>query len=376
MFVPGVRHPSPDFGRTAPFLLGAAGILLTVLAWAFVAPRSLGNEHFALSPEAPSAESIRSVAYLVPGHDYDTLYVRATDGTPAQVIDTFQVISFAGFHARGIASPTGDRVAVLSALDPASGSATLNVVGMDGGRAVSSAPLDYLSALAWSPDGQFVAGVRSHSAGEGPATSADVIVFEPTAGSVTTAGHFDGAFQVVPVGYSLDRERLFVVVVDQSGSALWTIRGGKAQRTAVLSTGRTAYWSLSPDGARLAFVDIVPAGERRYAGRTLLIATGAVSDSASSGNELGAAWIPGAQLPVFGGPGGSVRLNPPSFENDYVVPSSWSPDGTMLVATIYSASGDRSGQLDESVQLATSTSRERLSSEPGTQFVGWVHNLR
>lgn len=375
MFAPGVRHPSPDLGRTVPFVLAACTIAAMLAAWAFVTPSRLRDEHFEPAITAIRPETMRSVAYLVPGRDRDTLYVRKAEGGTARIVDTFPAVSYANLHARGLAAPTGDRVAVLSVLDPARASATLTIVDMAGNRVDAAAALDYLSPLAWSPDGRLVAGVASRPSQEGTGSSTDVVVVDASSGESSVSAHFDAAFQVVPVGYSLDRERLFVVVLDQSGSVLWTVRNGRAQKTAVLSTGRTSYWSLSPDGARLAFVDIVPAGERRYAGRTLLIATGSVSDSASSANELGAAWMPGAQLPAFGGPGGSVRLNPPSSEGDYVVPASWSPDGTMLVATIYSASSDRSGQLDESVELATTTSRTPLSSEPGAHFVGWMRTI-
>ncbi len=376
MIAPGVRQPSHAPGHAFPVFLGILVIGGMLVAWAFLAASPLGNESLSTPLPTIRPESVRSLAYVVPGRERDYLYVRSADGGSPRILDSFPTVSFANLHARGAAAPTADRIAVLSVADPGKASAQMTLVDLNGvGRQVPGVAFDYLSPLAWSADGQLVAGVISQPASDGPGSGADVLVVNASTGEAAVAAHFDNVFQVAPVGYSLDRERLFVVAIDQSGSVLWAIRNGKTQKVAVLSTGRTRDWNLSPDGSRLAFVDIVPAGERRYAGRTLLIATGAVTDSASTGNELGPAWMPGAQVPVFGGPGGSVRLNPPSTEGAYVVPASWAPDGTMLVATIYSASSDHSAPADESLELVTSTSRVRLADEPGVRFLGWVHNI-
>ena len=376
MFAPGVRQPSHVRGRAFPLVLGVLVIGGMLIAWAFLAASPLRNESLSAPLPAISPESVRSVAYIVPGRERDYLYVRSVDGGRPRILDSFPTVSFANLHARGAAAPTADRIAVLSVADPGKASAQMTLIDVNGGgRQIQGVAFDYLSPLAWSADGQLLAGVVSQPANEGPGSGAEVLVVNAATGEPAVAAHFDNVFQVAPVGYSIDRERLFVVAIDQSGSALWAIRNGKSQKVATLSTGRTRDWSLSPDGSRLAFVDIVPAGERSYAGRTLLIATGAVTDSASNGNELGPGWMPGAQVPVFGGPGGGIRLNPPSPEGAYVVPASWAPDGTMLVATIYSASSDRSAPPEESVELVTSTTRVRLAEEPGVRFLGWVHNI-
>src|SRR5690606_36709728 len=102
----------------------------------------------------------------------------------------------------------------------------------------------------------------------------------------------------------LGGSRLFIVVVDNAGSSLWESRDGRLQKLTTFSPGPTRDWSLSPDGARLAFVDRLGVGARSYAGRTLTIASGAVTDAASTGNQLGAAWHPGRLTADFGGPDG------------------------------------------------------------------------
>lgn len=375
MFAPGVRQPSYAPRGAFPFILGALAISSTLIGWAFLGASSLTNESAATLAPAISPESVRSVAYVVPGRSTDDLYVRSVDGGRPILLATFAA-PFTSLHARGFAAPTADRMAILSVNDSSRTSAQLTIVGLDGEVVtVAGHDFDYLSNLAWSSDGARLAATWSQPAAEGGTSSVDVVEVSAATGVSQLAARFENVFQAVPVGYSIDGGRLFVVTIDESGSALWAVREGKPQRVATLSTGRTGGWSLSPDGSRLAYVDIVPAGDRRYAGRTLVIATGAVTESSATGDELGPAWMPGAQMPVFGGPGGSIRLNPPSPEGAYVVPASWAPDGTMLVATIFSASSDRTSSPEASVELVTGTTRMPLAEDPAAQFVGWVRNI-
>jgi Tol biopolymer transport system component len=143
----------------------------------------------------------------------------------------------------------------------------------------------------------------------------------------------------------------------------------------VFSPGPTRDWSLSPDGARLAFVDRLGAAERRYAGRTLVIATGSVSDSPSQSDQLGAAWRPGSVVADFGGPGGTVRLTADAGQS-YLMPVAWSPDGETLAATVYESGRDGNLQGGESVELVTPQQRLRISDVPGVRFLGWVQGMR
>jgi hypothetical protein len=144
-------------------------------------------------------------------------------------------------------------------------------------------------------------------------------------------------------------------------------------RLARFSAGPTAQWSLSPDGARLAFVDRVGLGTRTFAGRVLVLSTGVVTDVPARADQLGAAWRPGSVTPDFGGPGGSLQLSDPAA-GDYVVPVGWSPDGTSLVAEIYRGDHDRA-QEPPSLELVSPVHRQRLADEDGALFFGWVRNV-
>ena len=133
--------------------------------------------------------------------------------------------------------------------------------------------------------------------------------------------------------------------------------------------------------ARLAFVDVVSAGDRSYVGRTLTIATGAIRAAGPGGDQFAPAWIPGSDVPVFGGPGGSIQLSAPAAGPVVVVPARWAPDGRSLVATMYPAAGDRSAALARSIEVlpfgpGSAIQRLRLSAEEGASFFGWVRDVQ
>jgi Tol biopolymer transport system component len=225
-----------------------------------------------------------------------------------------------------------------------------------------------------------VAATRSTSGTDANHGHADVIEVDAQTTKTKVIASFDNVFSVRPVGYSLDGQRLFIVAIDQTGSTLWIEQAGKLQKGSALSTGNTMDWSLSPDGSRLAYVEIQGAGigakGQRYAGKTLLIATGAISEISDTGNQRGPAWEPGSQIPVFGGPNGSVQLEAGAPEGSFVVPAGWSPDGSTLVAKIYTAASDPSDPPTESIWLITGEQRialqDSLEAPDGARFLGWV----
>ncbi|MBA4179284.1 MAG: hypothetical protein C0506_01720 [Anaerolinea sp.] len=377
MFVPTVRRHGVSLpAGVQPFLLAFAGVAAVVVAWAVFTASPVSNDTAYPAVPVVNAAEVRSVAYISPGDQADRLFVRRIDDEgPGSLVATFP--GPFNIHARGLASPLGDSVAVLSVSPSTLPFAKLTVVELPSGATrESSEAFDYLSPIAWSGDGTRFAARRSRPLDD--AGRAAITVYEVLAGSAVTreVADFASAFEVAPVGYSMDGERLFIVVVDQAGSALWVERAGRVQRLATLSPGRTRDWSLSPDGARLAFIDILGAGERTYAGRSLVIATGGLVNEVAAGNQLGAAWFPGSHVPQFGGPGGSVQLSDQPPGAAYIIPVQWSPDGSTLVATIYSASSDREGSPLLSIELVTPERRTRLSSEEGAAFLGWVRDLR
>ena len=135
----------------------------------------------------------------------------------------------------------------------------------------------------------------------------------------------------------------------------------------------TRDWRLSPDGTRLAFIES-PVGDRSYAGRVLVVATGTVQNSQPAAEQIGASWRPGAVAPDFGGPGGSLQLQQPPAEGSYVIPIEWSPDGETLIATVLVPADAPLDPPAESTELVTASSRILLAEAPGARFLGWVTN--
>jgi dipeptidyl aminopeptidase/acylaminoacyl peptidase len=353
-------------------------VLTGVTAWAIASRSNAGIE-----PPAhplPDIASIRSVAYTLPGHDFDDLVVRpADDSSSPRVIATFPNSGATGYHIHGASSPLGESIAVVS-LAPftARSGASLSIVSSDGSitRQIEGV-FDYFTRIAWAPDGSRLAAVRYHEA-DG-ARMSSVVEIEPATGQVRTVAEFPDAIDVVPVGYSFDSERLYIVVVGNRGSNLHVERAGKVQLEAELSPGRTRDWALSPDGSRLAFVDILAGGSRTFVGRTLVIATKTVTTQPASADQFGASWMPGSPMPAFGGPGGSWQLTEPESEGAYLVPAAWSPDSSYLVGNVYSPAGveppTRSLELVQRETATTPGRRTVLSDEAGAAFFGWVKNL-
>ncbi len=370
MFVPRPRAAIHVPDSIIPLALGLGAVTLTVLGWAAFGASPASNGVDAVLPAVPEAP-IRSVAYWVAQEDRDTIYARQADTGRERFITSFErLYPAAALHIRGEASPRADRLAILSVETPAA-EAQLTFVDVGSGeKRVAAGAYNHLSELAWSRDGLHVAVVA--------ADRVTVMDVDSATLEASTVASFPAARQVAPIGYSTTGRRLFVVVVDQGGSSLWSVQAGKASRLWSLSAGLTASWALSRDGSRLAYVDVRGVGEQRYAGRTMLIATGEVLSAGPEGDQLGAAWRPGAELADFGGPGGSFELfGSPAPGPSYVVPVEWSPDGTWLAASIYSAASDGGTSPTPSLELARPGEliRVPLTEDGAANLLGWVQDF-
>jgi len=389
VFIPGAsqRFAVPNLVPTLALFLIAVSASLG--AWALLSTRTLSNEGAEAVPVARLASDAGAVAYLAPSTvqvgdaevTQDVLYVRRPGESEARAVAAFEIpFGAPGLRAHGEASPAGDMVAIVHATPDRAEVGSLSFVALpSGARVVADRYVDLLSPLAWSSDSERVAAVQ-RVARDG-VVETQVLQFDARTGATIDVASFQDAHQVVPVGYSPGGGRLFIVVVDKSGSTLWVRHDGQLERLHQFSAGPTRDWSLSPDGARLAFVDRLGVGDRTYAGKTLLIATGAITEAAPGGDQLGPVWRPGKAAADFGGPDGSLRLDAPGTdETAYVLPMRWAPDGSMLVATIYSAGRDGSGVPTESIEILpdlsrSSQSREPLAPQADARFVGWVRDI-
>ena len=347
--------------------------MLTILAWALLAVRPTGTDSAIPDLPARDVERIRSVAYTVPDGSVDRLYLRTLDGNGEPRL--IASLPFAlDARARGAASPMGDHLAVVWVPTTAA-AARLSLFSMpEGERTDVEGSYDYLTTIAWAPDGSRLAVVSYGPSDASGRVTATVVAVDVPGGRPTPVATLESVFVAAPVGYGLDG-RLFVVTINPQGSVLWVIRDGQVEQVASLSSGRTRDWRLSPDGSRLAYVEVVGGAEqRRYVGRVLFTATGRVTPAGSAGDHFGVAWIPGTEVPVFGGPGGSLRLWGTEADGAYVIPYDWSPDGTTLAAAVYASVSEDGVTLEPSIELVTPERRTRLADEPDARFLGWVLN--
>lgn len=374
MLVPGMKHRFAVPLLVGPAAAAAAAILVGVGAWGFLSTRSNLTVQAPLSQDLADTSNVTSVAFVVPGERQDVVYIRSreTGSLPVQLI---AFPSAFNLHARGSANPQGTTLGLVTVSGNSGARASLTFVTIPGRDiSVAGASFDFLTALAWSPNGAHVAGQLSSLPDAAGRVMVNIIRAEAATGAVETIATFEDVLLAAPVGYSPDGARLFVVTVDQTGSWLWAAEPGEAPaKVGRLSTGGTRDWRLSPDGTRLAYIES-PVGDRSYAGRVLVIATGTVQTFQVEAEQLGASWRPGAVAPDFGGPGGSLQLEQPPAEGSYVIPIEWSPDGETLIATVLVPGEDPLDPPIESTELVTASSRALLSEFPGAAFLGWVTN--
>lgn len=373
MLVPGVRHgfhPPRSLLRIAFAVLVVASV---VGAWAVFAPGNVSTD----GPMLPftANDRIRSIVYIEPRDGRDHVMIRSSaPGSEPTSVYSFD-IAISGIHARGASSPNGERAAVLHSGTSAAARMTLLRFR---GSSVDVVPVDsrfdHLSQIAWAVDSARLSAVRTVSRSEGTGTL-DVIEIDAVTGDTRVVATVERAREVAPVGYSIDGERLFWVVVDNAGSNLWMERRGEIVRVGELSPGRTTDWSLSPDGSRLAFIDIVGAGARTHVGRTMAIATGAITTLPATGNQIGTVWRPGAVLPEFGGPGGSLQLSEPTSEAAYIRPERWSPAGDLVVASVFAEGSDRFAPLVQAIEIGSADRRELVTDVQGASFLGWIRDV-
>lgn len=381
MIAHGVRQPPRLPRAVASVTLTILVIVITLVAWAAFAHSPAATDDAALTPVPVSPAEFHSFVYSDSTPSFDTIYLRsmAPDASP-RTLAVFPVVD--SLHAHGKTSIDGEHAAVLSPASSVTSSddvtpGTLAILSLPSGvRSEIDGDFDYHSNILWSPHGDSVLLTTPPTE---PDSHIDVIQANIITGKTLAIARFPGVFEAAPVGFSADGTRLYIVSVGKSGSVLWQLQDNKVSRVAALSAGRTRDWSLSPDGARLAFVDVLGSGTPGFVGRTLVLATGVVNSTPATADQLSPAWAPGSEVAVFGGPGGQLKLTSPTAEAAYPVPRGYSPDGTGLVATIYPASDDNAnatGKPDPgSLEIVSPDQRVLLTDTEGSSFFGWVRDF-
>lgn len=376
---PGIHLPAPirDGG------LYAIAILLALVAWGVVSVARIRTDDSYLTREAlPAAvdpSSFNLIAYTTSGVGSDTIWLKPVDGGEPRALAEIPHIGLGVLYAaevHGSASPPGDAIAVLSLpqndVQPARSYASLSIVSVATGAVREGlGQFDSLSPVAWAPDGSRLALVRSQQPDAAGRRETAIIEVDVASGTETVVAEFSSVLAAAPVGYSVDGARLYIVTVDSGGSALHVERAGAVSLVGQLSGGLTRDWALNSDATRLAYVEVLSASDRVYAGRTYHIGAAAPGVlPPAEGSQLGVAWRPDSPTPDFGSMDGQAwKLEPEPESPVFVRPLAWSPDGQALITSIHAV---EDGRVQPRGTLELVVANRRVELEDGTRFLGFV----
>lgn len=387
MYVPRAR---PGF-HLPPIVLNGAlyalAVLLALVAWGVISIARIRTDESYLTREAPGAtasidpSAFNMVAYTTRASGADHIWLMPVDGrSEPRLLATIPHINGLGvlYHAEvhGKASPHGDTIAVLAVPQadeqPTQSYAWLNLIDVSTGAVREYVgQYDALSPIAWSPDGQRVALVRSERPDESGRRETSIVEFDLANNAETVVAQFSGVFEAAPVGYSVDGSRLYLVTLDSGGSTLHAERDGAVTVVGQLSGGKTQDWTLNSDGTRLGYVEVLSTSAREYVGRAYHIGAAVAGElPPSDGLQRGVAWRPDSPIPDFGSLAGETwQLHPPPESPVFVWPLGWSPDGTSLITSIHSVTD---GRVSPRYTLEMVVADRRVELEDGARFLGFV----
>jgi hypothetical protein len=325
---------------------------------------SVSRTAFASAPAGNYAVVVR------PEADTDVVVVVPAE-RGAEESEIARVPRLPGYTAYGAVSPSGSRVAMVTADQgtQAHPVASLVVVDLETAEVSRLADaVDYLQTPVWAPDGASVLFTRS--IGQGPVIDVDLVRAHLDSSAETVVAESDGVLGAYPVGFDA-AGRLVHVEIDGRGSIAYQ----DGAEVALLAPGITRDWRLSPDGSTLAFVETSTASGVQYFARTAALNGAdnrALSLTAADRQSLGVAWRPGSAEPTFGhapGTGGSEGARALSTAG-FDVPLAYSPDGRAFAVQHWSgASFSEPG--DGELQIVTPGS-ERVALDGAARFYGWA----
>lgn len=368
---------SPRKGRIQNGLIIAAVVAATVAVLPIViavlgGAGATGAARSVFASASPGEYAV--VSRTEGGTDVISIVSAKDPGAPQEVA---RVPHLPGYAANGSVSPNGQRLALVVAdsgpqADPATALVVLDLESGAMNRVASD--VDRLRTPLWTPDSRAVVTTRAATMGGAGAIS--VIRINADGSGEGELSRFDGALGVYPVGFD-GSGRLLSVVIDGRGSTL--VRDG--HELANISSQITRDWSLSPDGAQLAFIESSTDGGLHYSGRVVPVDGSASTASVSAqtlgaGQQLGVAWQPSGATPTFGQePGaaasavGGVAAQALTTNSGFDVPIAYSPDGVTLAVNHWTG-GSFADAGNASLELVSSKGRAPLAGF--ARFLGWA----
>ncbi len=356
----------PD--RRRPFVVLALAVVLLGVATVALLAQSGGPPRTAFAGAAGGQYAV------VAKNTGAATVVTVVGVTPnAAPIEIATVPHLRGHGLRGAVSPTGRHVALLTPDSAVAGRpfAALIVLDLETGLSRRLAEgLQPLQDVLWTPDAAALVVTRNVRTVDGePGVAVARVEFDGTESVLET--HM-GAGLVAPVGFDA-QGRLLAVRIDARGSTL--TRDGA--EVLWLSTHVTRDWALSPDGARLAFVEVNLWEGLRYLPHVVSIEGGgggavvaAATTTTPTEQALGVAWSPSGDALSFGSepsapPPGSVSAQGPA---GFDVPLAYSRDGAALAVSHWSGySFDEPGT--PRLEIVSGSGRQLLDGF--SRFFGW-----
>ncbi|PZC47078.1 MAG: hypothetical protein DK306_001246 [Chloroflexi bacterium] len=313
---------------------------------------------------------------------------------PGQRQTLFSIEHAPGWDVEGVVAPGGGRIALLvvpaGASDPGSDA---HLLLSDGGTPrLLVAGLDLRGGLAWSTDSAQIFARRSTTDGDGVVRTS-LLAIDAASGETDTllqhhpVGQHHTVGAIYPIGRPLSGP-IYAVTVGLGGSHLLTIADDGVS-TRMLTSTVTRDWTLSPDGAQLAFtaqqgleleVLVVSLQDAALAPAQVAPAPVATEQSATTQPAAGSAapaWRPNGELSIgrFRGPLAVAASAGESAVPGFTLPAGWSPDGAYLALRSFDGIGPGAPGT-ESIVLQTSAGTRvgeapRVVEGQDLRIIGW-----
>jgi dipeptidyl aminopeptidase/acylaminoacyl peptidase len=277
-------------------IAGFGVILMVLLLLSFMA-----DSQTSPTSQVAGANSER-VAYLQFGLTADTLWL-ADPAAPAGRNELLTIPHATEYGILPSLSPDGERFAYTALPEglPSPGPdspAKLWLASLDTAEAplLLAEDVDLLVPPLWTPDGESVVYRRSEAGSHTLATG-------PITGGEERIVAYSDTEALFPVGFLGSGASLLVVgLSEEGGSHLYQVSmaSGVEKDLATLSPGLTRDWALSPDGTRLAYLEIAFA-DAVVASRALVLdlGSGEIVPMTSAGEvAFGPVWSDAGQLAI------------------------------------------------------------------------------
>jgi Tol biopolymer transport system component len=283
-----------------------------------------------------------------------------------------QAIAYTGLPA-GIPKPAPDAPAQAGVVD-VRGKATL-----------LAADADLLVSPVWSPDSQSIVVRHSVTAADGSGTYELLLLGRDGARASLTTWRTASLF---PIAFAPDGARLYFATLSPAGTDLYAIGadGSGETKIAHLSDEIARDWKLSPDGATLAYSVAEGGPQPQVVTMTLALATGVAADAvrspAAARLEFNPAWQADGTLTIAsvqpqGGSAVSVVAAATArtlTSNDGAIdlPLAWSPDGARLAVRSVEGASLQQATASHVEIVGGDGSRRRVSDSADVLIVGWL----